>query len=149
MTGEWSARVMDHVMCGYSHLQEWYCKQHCNISAGAVFISIGTYTLFVQSGPGTHFTNDFLPAIQIRWKLRLAITPLLAIRSQQFFAHATTAVVPYTKFCSDHGNGVEVRVKRNFHRIWIAMEKPLVKRGPGFKSSRFITSRLLQCNGCL
>ena len=33
-------------------------------------------------------------------------------------------------FCSDHGNGVDVRVKRNFHRIWIAMEKPLVKRGP-------------------
>ena len=35
--------------------------------------------------------NDFLPAIQILWKLRLAATPLLAIRSQQIFAHATTA----------------------------------------------------------
>ena len=45
--------------------------------------------------------------------------------------HDSTAVVPCTKFCSDHGIGVEVRVKRNFHRIWIAMEKPLVKRGPG------------------
>ena len=32
-----------------------------------------------------------LPAIQIRWKLGLAITPSLAIRSQQIFAHATTA----------------------------------------------------------
>ena len=42
----------------------------------------------------------------------------------------STAVVPCTEFCSDRGNGVEVRVKRNFHRIWIAMEKPLVKRGP-------------------
>ena len=41
--------------------------------------------------PGAHFTNDFLPAIQIRWKLRLAVIPLLAIRSQQIFAHATTA----------------------------------------------------------
>ena len=41
--------------------------------------------------PGARFTNIFLPAIQIRWKLRLAITPLLAIRSQQSFAHATTA----------------------------------------------------------
>ena len=40
---------------------------------------------------GAHFTNDFLPAIQIRWKLRLAVIPLLAIRSQQIFAHATTA----------------------------------------------------------
>ena len=42
--------------------------------------------------PGARFTNDFLPAIQIRWKLRLAVIPLLAIRSQQIFAHATTAV---------------------------------------------------------
>ena len=33
-------------------------------------------------GPGARFTNGFLPAIQIRWKLRLAITLLLAIRSQ-------------------------------------------------------------------
>ena len=31
------------------------------------------------------------PAIQIRWKLRIAVIPLLAIRSQQIFAHTTTA----------------------------------------------------------
>ena len=43
------------------------------------------------SGPGARFTNGFLPAIQIRSKFRLATTPLLAIRSQQIFAHATTA----------------------------------------------------------
>ena len=45
--------------------------------------------------------------------------------------HDSTAVVPCTKFCSNHCIRIEVRVKRNFHRIWIAMEKPLVKRGPG------------------
>ena len=44
-----------------------------------------------SSGTRGLFTNKFLPAIQIRWKLRLAIIPLLAIRSQQSFAHATTA----------------------------------------------------------
>ena len=45
--------------------------------------------------------------------------------------HDSTAVVPCTKFCSDHGNhGVEVRVKRNFHRIWIAMEKTFSETGP-------------------
>ena len=43
------------------------------------------------TGPGARFTNDFLPAIQIWWKLRLAVIPLLAIRSQQIVAHATTA----------------------------------------------------------
>ena len=40
---------------------------------------------------GARFTNDFLPAIQIRWKPRLAVIPLSVIRSQQIFAHATTA----------------------------------------------------------
>ena len=47
-------------------------------------------TLF-KGGPGARFTNDFLPAIQIRWKLCLAVIPFVAIRSQQIFAHATTA----------------------------------------------------------
>ena len=41
--------------------------------------------------PGARFTNGFLSAIQIRWKRRLAVIPLRAIRSRQFFAHATTA----------------------------------------------------------
>ena len=45
--------------------------------------------------------------------------------------HDSTAVVPCAKFCSDHSIRLEMRVKRNFHRIWNAMEKPLVKRGPG------------------
>ena len=49
--------------------------------------------------------------------------------------HDSTTVVPYAKFCSDHCIRIEIRVKRNSHRIWIAMEKPLVKRGPGLLSS--------------
>ena len=44
--------------------------------------------------------------------------------------HDSTAVVPCTKFCSDHCVRIKMRVKRNFHQIWIAMGKPLVKRGP-------------------
>ena len=31
-----------------------------------------------------------------------------------------------TTFCSDHRIRIKVRVKQNFHRIWIAMEKPFV-----------------------
>ena len=92
----------------------------------------------------------FLPAIQIRCKLRLAVIPLLAIRSQQIFAHATshdsTAVVPCTKFYSDHCIRIELRVKRNFHRIWIAMEKPLVKRGPGWQLFGNCSEMELSCN---
>ena len=37
------------------------------------------------------FTSNFLPGIQIRWTNRLAVIPLLAIISQDVFAHATTA----------------------------------------------------------
>ena len=44
--------------------------------------------------------------------------------------HDSTAVVPCTKFCSDHCIRIEMRVKQNFHRIWIAMVKSLVKRPP-------------------
>ena len=33
----------------------------------------------------------FLPAVRVRWKLRLVVIPLLTIRSRQDFAHATTA----------------------------------------------------------
>ena len=45
--------------------------------------------------------------------------------------HDSTAVVPCTKFCSDHCIRIEMRVKWNFHWILIAMEKTLVKQGPG------------------
>ena len=40
--------------------------------------------------------------------------------------HDSTAVVPCTKFCSDHCIRIEMTVKRNFHRIWIVMETRLV-----------------------
>ena len=41
--------------------------------------------------PEARFSNYSLPAVQIRWEVRLIVVPLLAIRSQQIFAHATTA----------------------------------------------------------
>ena len=40
---------------------------------------------------GDHFTDDFLFAIQIPWKIQLAVIQLLAAKSQQAFAHTTTA----------------------------------------------------------
>ena len=58
--------------------------------------------------------------------------------------HDITGVVSCTKFCSDHCISIEMRVKRNFHRIWIAIENPLVKRGPGCPSfsKSIVTNRL-------
>ena len=56
--------------------------------------------------------------------------------------HDSTAVVPCTAFCSDHCIRIEMRVKRNFHRIWIAMEKPLVKRDPGYFHSSLLKMKI-------
>ena len=45
-----------------------------------------------------------------------------------FFAyHQSTAVLLYAKFCSDHLIRFRMTAKWNFHRIWIVMEKMLVK----------------------
>ena len=86
-----------------------------------------------QWKPGARFINDFWPAIQIRWKLRIVVIPLLAIKSRQIFAHATTAQL------SCHvQNFVAITVlelmwewneiSTEFELRW---KKPLVKRGPG------------------
>ena len=51
----------------------------------------GQTVMIVISQHEARFTNDFLPAIQIRWKFRLAVIPLMDIKSRHIFAHATTA----------------------------------------------------------
>ena len=48
-----------------------------NKNHGMVFIAFYQY-------------KEFLLAIQIRWKISLAVMALLALRSLQYFAHATT-----------------------------------------------------------
>ena len=68
-------------------------KHFLNLNLNLNYLSMLGLKLayFNKGGPGARFTNGFLPAIQIRWKLHLATIPLLAIRSQRNFAHATTA----------------------------------------------------------
>ena len=66
--------------------------------------------------------------------------------------HDSTAVVTCTKFCGDHCIRIEVKANRNSHRIWIAMEKTLVKRDPGkiaflnWNLPWYIFSKKLQAN---
>ena len=85
----------------------------------------------LPTGTWGPFHSLSLPAIQIRWKLRLAITPLLAIKSQQIFAHATTAQLP----CHVQ-NFVVITVlelRWEWNEISIEFElrwKKLVKRAP-------------------
>ena len=75
----------------------------------------------------------FLPAVWVRWKFRLAVIPLLAIRSQQVFAHATAAQL------SCHvRNFVAITVfEPRWERSEVSIEfelrwgEPLVKRDPG------------------
>ena len=74
--------------CFYSCLIWWIISDTVRVLCQDMWCLVTTVSL---NGPGAHFTNDFLPAIQIRWKLRVAVIPLLASRSHQIFAHATTA----------------------------------------------------------
>ena len=81
--------------------------------------------------PWARFTNDFC-----RNSNSIETSPCCnsvaghQIATNFCTCHDSTAVVPCTKLCSGHCIRIEMRVKRNFHGIWIAMEKPLVKRGP-------------------
>ena len=81
-----------------------------------------------SNGPGAHFINSVFIAIQIRWKFRFAVIPVLINISLQVFAHATTALLSWhvQKFvamthCNLYGSN------RNFHRILVTMERTLVK----------------------
>ena len=56
-----------------------------------IFIDLTLPSPILRCEPGARFPKNVLSAIQIRWKLRLALIPLLAIGSQQSVAHATTA----------------------------------------------------------
>ena len=52
----------------------------------------------------------------------------LVLESQHFLHMAdSTAVLSCAKICNDHSVRIETTLKRNFHLIWITMEKPLVK----------------------
>ena len=57
-------------------------------SCTCYFLAVWLFTK--QQGLWPVSLTIFCPQFQIQWKLRLAVTPLLAIRSQQIFAHATT-----------------------------------------------------------
>ena len=77
--------------CNWHHLGCCIIKKrHLNIcfKCHEVYNIAYDWLVAVQ---GARFTNNFLLAIQIRWKLRHAVIPLLTNRSQQIFAHATTA----------------------------------------------------------
>ena len=78
-------------------------------------------------------TNDFLLAIQIRWKLRLTVIPLLAIRPPQIFAHDTTA--PLSCHVQNFVAIAVLESKWEWNEISIEFEmrwkKTLVKRAPG------------------
>ena len=113
------------------------CGIKCNESRAAselhrpaVDHTQGTFLSAAYPFPQT-VSLKILSAIQIRWKLRVAVIPLLALRSQQ------SLHMPRQQLCLVQNFVaivvcVDVREKRNFHRIWNAIEEPLVKRAPGF-----------------
>ena len=102
-------------------------------------------------GPGARFTNDFFARNSNSMETSPCCNSVAGHQIATNFCtcHDSTAVVPCTKFCSDHSIRLEMRVKQNFHRIWNATEKPLVKRGPGqhFSAKTIPKSRLTYCQG--
>ena len=80
------------------------------------------------------FTNDFFARNSNSMETSPCCNSVLGHQIETNFCtcHDNTTVVPCTctKVYSDHCIRIEVRVKRNFHRIWIVMEKTLVKQGP-------------------
>ena len=81
---------------------------------------------------GPRFTNCSSIAFQIRRKFRFTLISSLIEWSLQFCTwHDSCAVVACAKNFRDlmASNGITAR--RNFHRIWIAGKKPLVKWAPG------------------
>ena len=61
--------------------------------------------------------------------------------------HDSPAVVPCAKYCSDHLISIWMGAKWNFHRIWIVMEKLLVKWAPGLVAIAcfVLAKRLWKC----
>ena len=82
--------------------------------------------------PGARFTNDFFARNLNLMEISPSCNSVAGHTIETNFCtcHDSTAVVPCTKFCSDRYVRIVVTVKRNCHRIWISMEKPLVKWGP-------------------
>ena len=60
--------------------------------------------------------------------------------------HDSWAVVACAKFCRDIIISNWIRAKWNFHRIWIVMEKSLVKWVPGLKPDLNLCAVLCCCN---
>ena len=80
---------------------------------------------------GVHFTNASLLTIQIWWKLETSpccnsVRGVL-IATKFCTCHDNTIVIPCATFYSNHFVRFWIRVKWNFHHIWIVMGKLLGK----------------------
>ena len=62
----------------------------CNFQVNSVSAD-GTVKLRDDPSSGAHFTNSFMLALQIRWKICLAVIQKQDIRLQQIFVHTMTA----------------------------------------------------------
>ena len=98
----------------------------------ALQISSMLYSRNTAFDSGAHFTNNFSITIQMWWKFHFAPIQILIKWSLQYLAHGTTAGLSWhvPNFFCDMVISNWIRAKWNFHRIWIVMEKSLVKWAP-------------------
>ena len=108
----------------------WYRKDLLEIDFSKYYTLIHNAVHAIR--PGSRFTNDFFACNLNSMETSPCCNSFACHQIATNFCtcHDSTAVVPCAKFCSDHCVRIEAKVKLNFHRIWIAMEDTLVKRGP-------------------
>ena len=70
-------------------------------------------------------SQTYLPANQIRWKLRFAVIQLPAIKSRHIWVHQMT-VHYFATWKSDHFAVIKTRAKRNCHQIGNEVNKTFV-----------------------
>ena len=90
----------------------------------------------VEFDPGDHFTNNFSNTIQMWWKFDFALFQILKKWLLQNLAHGMTAGLLWhvLNFVAIWSPVIELRAKWNFHRIWIVMEKSLLKQIGRFRT---------------
>ena len=104
--------------------------RQCMLRYPGLSISRVVWSLTSSLGP-VSLTN-FCPQFKFNGTFALLQFRCWPSDLNQFFTcHDSTAVVPCTEFRRDHCIRIEMRVKRHFYQIWIAMKKPLVKRAQG------------------
>ena len=112
----------------------WLFSYYCFFIVVGWLIGLVGWLALVHSGAGAHFTNNFFHHNSNVMEISFCSHPNTNKVIATIFGtwHDSWAVVACAKFCCDMVTSNWIRAKWNFHRIWIVMDKSLVKWAPGW-----------------